>query len=270
MESYKGTAGYSENWSLQAAAGFLSTAITLTPPQNFLPFHNNHSTGVSAIQEATGSQSATPDIITTTTTIPDQEFIGGHRGRPQGNLRPLPSAYHQTQHRQQHQLQQQLREESSTSRGRTRRRSDEYTHPPRDPIARNSSSAEEPLYPDGRGNYLPRSVLTGQAPPPSPGSYLSRMAHEYGYQQQPHRNQGVAAWVEDTRQRNYREQVAAMERERRIEQQRSPEHTMRRSTQPLLTGWEEPTWQDHGHKSRKSRKHRSKKNKKKKGPCVFM
>lgn len=119
--------------------------------------------------------------------------------------------------------QQALREDSSVSRGRTRRREDEYTNPPRNLAAYESSSGEELIYSDGRGSYLPRSVLTGQAPPPAPGSYLSKMTEERDPRTGVRRARPT---YEDVRQNGYRQQAAEIERENRISQQRSPEHTL--------------------------------------------
>lgn len=55
------------------------------------------------------------------------------------------------------------RDSNSMSRGRTRRPTDEYKQPPRDPAAYETSSAEEIVYLDARGEFSARSAADDNA-----------------------------------------------------------------------------------------------------------
>lgn len=215
MDSYKKALQVVPELCLPKSTLFPSQIHLTALPQSF-PLHpcNASATIDSAIDDDKANSQSPARHPKTTDLAKGKESAHRHRGR----LEPP----HLTPHQGQNYHQPQLREESSTSRGRTRRRSDEYVCPPRDPTRQISSSPDEPLYPDGRGNFIPRSVLTGQAPLPGPGSYFSRMANEHHHHHSHHNG-------ESARQRSYREQAAAMELQNRVSQQRTPEHTLRRA-----------------------------------------
>lgn len=117
-----------------------------------------------------------------------------HRGRNDSNQQPEPSPT------------QPLREGSSMSRGRTRRHTDEYMRPPRDPAAYESSSAEDFVYPDYHGGgYSSRKDAGAQS---GPGRYQSRMLADFTLQIPSPANASTRA-----RRRDARELVAPMARE---------------------------------------------------------
>lgn len=90
-----------------------------------------------------------------------------HRGRSGPNQQSEPSQ------------RQRLREGSSMSRGRTRRPTDEYIQPPRDPAAYETSSAEDFVYPDSHGGFSARTDAGTQS---GPGRYQSRMLGDLSLQ----------------------------------------------------------------------------------------
>lgn len=113
-----------------------------------------------------------------------------HRGRTNSNQQPEPS------HRQR------LREGSSMSRGRTRRPTDEYMQPPRDPAAYETSSAEDFVYPDNHGGYSSRRDAGAHS---GPGRYQSRMLSDFTLQISPPGDASTRG-----RQRDARELAARM------------------------------------------------------------
>lgn len=116
------------------------------------------------------------------------------------------------------------RDSSSMSRGRTRRPREEYTRPPRDPAAYETSSAEEFVYPDDHGGFSARPDTNSTDNDDGdrrrkrrgcgPGRYQSRMLGDFAPR---------VAVPGDTagREKQARERAAQMAREERESQQLS-------------------------------------------------
>lgn len=100
------------------------------------------------------------------------------RSRSSQHQGPLDSCRGRSDPEQQPELsyQQRPRASSSMSRGRTKRPTNEYTRPPRDLAAYETSSAEDFVYPDRRGGFSARGDTSDRS---GPGRYQTRILSEF-------------------------------------------------------------------------------------------